>query len=675
MLAKLQRLLTQDITLLGRARLTARFPLRQAPRAIRSCALLAVVLGAYACAASAAVPSATATRSPARATATSQPKTDPADGAVKPFWARRITGYLRSRDGVPLKYVVFLPAKTGRFPVALFSTGYATGSVGGFSPRLDRMLVEHGYAVMGLNVSGTGCSGGNHFSVYGSNWGRDGYDAVEFAARQPWSDGKVGMYGWSWGGVNQLATAINHPPHLKAIAPGMVITDLRLDETSPGGVNGNFLYWAWGYFSQPCSAGQQHCVKGASEYAGLLQGTWEEVRKTAEKDHDAECLRNLKHNIQLEQENSFERALFEHPLRDAWMQGGARQLRLQTHLISVPVLSVVALTDEAMTSREGYYQETLDPNRTWLLQSNGPHDLYGSAQVGKVLVAFFDRFVKGVPNGFDRSPHLTVWMDTHTNSDGDYGDYMWTATPGWQFTSRKLLPAVQPASFTLSEGGQLLTRGSGSGRPDAYKYPMPGPAVNVNVERPAWGPMPVDWRKGSLAYTSSPFKHEMLAYGPASVDLWVSSNSPDSDLQVTLTEVRPDGQEMYLQRGWLRLSDRAVDAARSTPERPVLLDRPDTIQVLNPGVPVLARVEIPPFAAELRQGYRIRIWIDTPSPRGDFRFDYISWPATNEIWHDKTHPSRLVIGKLDLSDLHVPPKAARCGTSMTEPCRRDPLSN
>jgi len=673
MLSKLQRLLTQDISITDKARLSVRLRLGQTPRAMRSGAILAALLGTYACVASGVLNAAATQTSAPPSAARSQPDTDPADGAAKPFWARRITGYLQSRDGVALKYVVLLPAKTGRFPVALFSTGYATGSVGGFSPNLDRMLVEHGYAVMGLNVSGTGCSGGNYFSVYGSNWGRDSYDAVEFAAQQPWSDGNVGMYGWSWGGVNQLAAAINHPPHLKAIAPGMVITDLRLDETSPGGVNGNFLYWAWGYFSQSCSAGQQHCVKGESEYAGLLQHTWDDVRKTAEADHDAECLRNLKRNIQLEQENSFERALFVHPVRDAWMQDGARQLNMHTHLISVPVLSIVALTDEAMTSREGYYQETLDPDRTWMLQSNGPHDLYGSLQVGKVLVAFFDRFLKGVPNGFDRSPHLTVWMDTHADGTGGDRGYMWSATPRWQFTSQKLLPAVQPVSFTLTEGGQLLTSGPGKGEPDAYTYPLPGPAVNVDVEHPAWGPMPADWRKGSLAYTSAPLEHDLLAYGPASVDLWVSSNSPDSDLQVTLTEVRPDGQEMYLQRGWLRLSDRAVDEAHSTPERPVLLDRPDMFQVLNPGIPVLARVEIPPFAAALRPGSRIRIWIDTPSPRGDFRFDYISWPATNEIWHNETQPSRLVIGKLELPDLKIPPVAAPCGTNMTEPCRRDPF--
>jgi hypothetical protein len=132
---------------------------------------------------------------------------------------------------------------------------------------------------------------------------------------------------------------------------------------------------------------------------------------------------------------------------------------------------------------------------------------------------------------------------------------------------------------------------------------------------------------------------------------------------------------MFLQRGWLRLSDRALDEARSTAVRPVLLDTPDTLQVLDPDVPVLARVEINKFAAALRKGSRIRIWIDAPSPTGLYRFDHVSLPATNEIWHDREHPSRLVIGELELPDAPVPSESAVCGTVMMEPCRSDPFAN
>jgi uncharacterized protein len=587
---------------------------------------------------------------------------DPSDAPIKKFWARRVTGYLTTRDGVALRYSVLLPAAAGRFPVAVIYSGYDTGSIGGaaylknnvtFSADLDRTLVEHGYAVMGVSARATGCSGGNHFTFIGPTYGEDGGDAIEFAAQQPWSDGNVGMYGWSWAGMSQLATASDRPPHLKAIVPGMTATDLRLDNAAPGGVAQPSMAWGWRIF---------------------LHQRWGAVKESAEAEHDDLCLQHLKRNFELEEENSIARNVLRHPLRDAWNKP-EQQLNARTQLISVPVLSMESFQDEAVSSRDGYYQETLDPERTWILQTNGQHDLYESSQFRKMLVAFLDRFVKGERNEFETRPHLNVWMDTLSNGTGRNGRVK-AATPRWEFASSQLFPVVKPVSFALTEGGQLMAGEYGSGKPDAYAYPVPGPAVDIDADHPAWGPLAADWRKASLTYTSSPLERDILAYGSASMDLWLSSDDvPDTDLQVTLTEVRSDGQEMFLQRGWLRLSDRALDEARSTVVRPVLWDTPDTIQVLDPGRPVLARVEINKFAVVLRKGSRVRVWIDAPSPTGLYSFDYVSLPATNEIWHDREHPSRLVIGELELPNVQIPGKSARCGTVMMEPCRRDPFAS
>jgi uncharacterized protein len=586
---------------------------------------------------------------------------DPSDAPIKKFWAQRITGYLQTRDGVSLRYSVLLPATVGRFPVALIYSGYDTGSIGGaaylqnnvtFSADLDRTLVEHGYAVMGVSARATGCSEGNHFTFLGPTYGEDGRDAIEFAAQQPWSNGNVGMYGWSWAGMSQLATASDRPPHLKAIAPGMAMGDPRLDNSAPGGVSEYYMAWGWRSF---------------------LHERWAAVSESAKDEHDDGCLQHLKRNFALEEENSIASNMLRHPLRDDWNKT-EQQLNARTAMIAVPVLSMESFHDEAVTSREGYYQETLNAERTWILQTNGSHDLYESAQFRKILVAFLDRFVKGVRNGFESRPHLNVWMDTNSHGTGLHGN-MQAATPRWEFTSTQLFPVVKPVSFAITQDGRLMTGGYGSGKPDAYTYPVPGPEVDIDAEHPAWGALAADWRKGSLAYTSSPLERDILAYGPASVDLWLSANVPDTDLQVTLTEVRSDGQEMFLQRGWLRLSDHALDEARSTAVRPVLLDTPETMRVLDPGVPVLARVEINKFAAVLRKGSRIRIWIDAPSPTGLYRFDHVSLPATNEIWHDQEHPSRLVIGELERTDLQVPSESAPCGAVLMEPCRRDPFAN
>lgn len=92
----------------------------------------------------------------------------------------------------------------------------------------------------------------------------------------------------------------------------------------------------------------------------------------------------------------------------------------------------------------------------------------------------------------------------------------------------------------------------------------------------------------------------------------------------------------------LRLSDRAIDKAASTPLRPVLVDMPDSVRALDPDVPVYARIELNKLAYAFRTGDRIRIWIDTPSMWGGYGFAYDPLPATIHVWHDPAHPSRLV---------------------------------
>jgi putative CocE/NonD family hydrolase len=153
-----------------------------------------------------------------------------------------VSGYFSTRDGTWLRYSALLPSGPGPFPTILNYSGYDPGAIGGsayladntaMSVNLDQTLVEHGYAVVGVNARGTGCSEGQ-FDFLGPDFGRDGADAIEFIATQPWSDGAVGMANWSWAGMAQLATASAHPAHLRAIAPGMTAGDIRLDKLGTG---------------------------------------------------------------------------------------------------------------------------------------------------------------------------------------------------------------------------------------------------------------------------------------------------------------------------------------------------------------------------------------------------------------------------------------------------------
>jgi putative CocE/NonD family hydrolase len=579
---------------------------------------------------------------------------------VERAWERAHSGFIPMADGTQLRYTVLLPPGPGPFPVILNYSGYDPGAIGGaryaagdttMSASLDQDLLRAGYAVLGVNARGSGCSSGT-FDFLGPSYGQDGAAAVEWAAREPWSSGAVGMANWSWAGMSQIATAMNRPPHLRAIAPGMPLTDPRADSFAIGGVRSDGFVSGWWMY---------------------LHSRWLAARRSAEAAGDTACIAQIDANYRAGEDPAVHlpSLLLRHPLRDAWID--ARTLLDGVERIEVPVLAFEAYQDEATTARAGHYHERLRPEQLWYLQSNGDHDLYESLEFRATLVAFLDHFVKGLDNGFERTPHVQLWQETAAPRGTTGHAKNEQARPRWVVARASLPLALEARSFALAAGGRLLARGESAGAPDAYRYPVPGASVNADPDHPAWGALPAQWRQGSLAYTSEPLDADLFGYGAASADLWVSSQSRDADLQLTLTELRPDGQERFVQRGWLRLSDRALQPGAGSATRPVLCDRPECIQALTPDVPVFARVEIFKSSYLFRRGSRIRLWIDAPSQTGAIEFDPVSTPSLNRIWHDREHPSRLVLSVLP--GVQGPATPAACGAVMMQPCRADPLAH
>lgn len=594
-----------------------------------------------------------------------QPDVGQTVGQIKPFWAKRLTGYMKTRDGQYLHYSVLLPRGHGPFPTLLVYSGYSPGSIGGAAylaghvnyPRdIEKQLIDAGYAIIGVNTRATGCSSGKSFDWLRPLYGQDGYDAVEFAARQPWSTGSVGMYSWSWAGMSQLWTASFRPPHLKAVAPGHVIADPLGDSYAPGGVPQPTMITEWGALYVP----QQ----------------WQDVRETAEAEHDTRCLQQLDRNLRMLNEGSPGKLVLKHPIKDEYLE--ERDVALRTHLINVPVLSLTSFQDWATTSRGGYYQWTVDPKLMWMIDTNGDHGMYASLTYRRTMIRFFDHFVKGEKNGFESTPRLQVWEEAggpwkESGAARESSEVLESrdraAEPNFVIKLPTIRPKVDPVTFELQSGGRLVESGASSGAEQSFTYPSPGPSVGEN----GWGPLPSGWKNGSLAFTSAPLDRDLITYGPASADLWISSDrAPNADLQVTVTAVLPDGQEMYVERGWLRLSNRAFDAAKSQPGRPVRNNDPADFAPLPPDQPVLARVEVNRFSYAFRRGTRLRIWIDTPSVTGYYSFSYSPVPTTLKLWHDEAHPSKLVLNVLP--DETVPRLARPCGQVIAQPCRPDPLA-
>lgn len=587
----------------------------------------------------------------------SRPFAFPDLGDVPPFWADRRTGYITTSDGTRLRYSVLLPKASGKFPVILTVNGYDAGSIGGtpylkhktsMSVEFDRRLVEAGYAVMGVNTAGTGCSNGR-LEYIRPQLGQHGAEAVEFAAAQTWSDGHVGMVGSSYSGSSQIATAQNRPPHLRAIVPGMVLTDYR-DAIAPGGVP------APGFLTP---------------FRVIFRAFWSELAaQVAKEEGDVDCLKQIEKNLEAEETNSGMHLSVAHPLRDEYMK--TFDLARHADRIEIPVLSLEAFQDQAITPRSSHYQSKLDPGRLWLFQTNGPHDMYLAEAFQGTALRFLDRFVKGQENGFERdTPRTTVWMEAFRTGDSIL-ERRSSAKPRWLVQTGPVRTGdLSVKEFRLGVSNALSPTVT-PGPADAFDYPGTGVVVNDVTGATFWGPLPSDWKQASVAYTSTALEQDMMVYGPGSADLWIMATAGDADIQVTVTELRPDGLETYVQRGWLRLSNRALDSARSTPLLPIHLEDPGRLMPLLPGRPVFARVEINKMGHYFRKGSKLRVWIDTPAQTGGLVFDTFTQRQKVYVLHNARYDSVVRLGIL--AGVEGPPTYPECGKTLLQPCRRDPLA-
>ena len=190
-----------------------------------------------------------------------------------------------------------------------------------------------------------------------------------------------------------------------------------------------------------------------------------------------------------------------------------------------------------------------------------------------------------------------------------------------------------------------------------------------------WGANPTyDWRPlplgDALAFDGPVLDHDVTMVGTGSVDLWLRSTAPDTDLEVTLTELRPDGQERYVQSGWLRASHRKLDREMTTKTRPWHTDLEGDAATLPVGKFVKARVELFPFATVFRAGSRFRITVEAPGGNRPF-WTFDSLPAvgtvTNKIAHSIGHPSRVVLPVIPGVVASTP--LAPCPSLRGQPCR------
>jgi uncharacterized protein len=132
--------------------------------------------------------------------------------------------------------------------------------------------------------------------------------------------------------------------------------------------------------------------------------------------------------------------------------------------------------------------------------------------------------------------------------------------------------------------------------------------------------------------------------------------------------VRPDGQEEYVGRGWLRASHRALDKLRSTALAPYQTNKESDARPLTAGKPTRMRIQLFPFDYAFHKGSSIRLWIDAPTGEtGGWSFNFVKTPAVNSVYADAEHPSAIVLGYIH--DPHPGAPLSTCNTVLNQPCR------
>jgi predicted acyl esterase len=604
--------------------------------------------------------------------------------------------YITTRDGTKLAANILLPGPIdgGPYPTVIEYSGYDPSNPD--SPQPSSLISSLlGYAVVGVNIRGTGCSGGA-FQFFETLQLTDGYDVVEAVAAQPWvANHKVGLVGLSYPGISQLFVSQLQPPSLAAIAPLSVISDTGRGTLYPGGILNNGFATDW-------AADRKHDAQPFGQgYSKKRRDSGDQVCI------DNQLLRLQSPDIlQMIEDNMF----YIPAVADA-----ASPVTF-VHKIDVPVFLAGAFQDEQVG---GYFPTMLDQftgtDKKHFTLVNGGHteplmpeifsrwmeflsfyvrrEVPAAPPVSAAIVAFLasdifksaealslppDRFTgmsyDDALAAFEAEPHLRVLFESGAGgsepgtpiSAFEHSFAEWpvpgtVATP-WYFGPDRSLTPEPPADsgsdlFNYSTANVQRTNYVGSGN-------------DIWSALPNWQWFPLD-DETSIACASAPLDSDTVMIGSGSVDLWLRSSLPDVDLQVALTEIRPDGQEAYIQNGWLRASRRKLDEEHSTVLRPLPTHREvDAAPLPQDDSYELVRIELFPFAHAFRAGSRIRISVSAPGgdrPLWKFRTPEVDEPATVEIARDPEHPSRVVLPVIP--DVNVPTGLPPCPGLRGQPCR------
>jgi predicted acyl esterase len=492
-------------------------------------------------------------------------------------------------DGLVLRTDVFRPVKDGKYPVILSYGPYAKNLAfqDGYPSAWQRMAekhpdvtagssnlyqswevvdpekwVPHDYVCVRVDSRGAGCSPGfiDHFSPREA---KDFYDCIEWAGVQPWSNGKVGLNGISYYGINQWHVASLQPPHLAAMCIWEGAADWYRDMTHHGGILSTF--WENWHDMQVKTA-----QYGAGE-RGKRSRVHGELVCGPETLSEAELARNRA---------DFGTEIASHPMDDEYHH--ARSAKWDK--ITVPLFSAANWGGQGLHPRgnfEGYFRAA--SKQKWLEAHGIEHWTHFYTDYGREQqLRFFDYFLHGKKEGWSKQPRVLLQV-RHIDKFVPRAENEWP------------LKRTRWTKFYLDPAAMALTTRKPSGTA-LLKFAAMG---------------------DGLTFLTPPLARETEITGPSALKLFASSSTSDADFFIVLRVFTGDLKAIVFQgaidphtpigQGWLRASHRKLDKKLSKPYRPYHTH--DEKQPLKRGQIVELDVEIWPTSIVVPAGYRVGVTV------------------------------------------------------------------
>jgi putative CocE/NonD family hydrolase len=543
------------------------------------------------------------------------------------------------RDGVKLRADLLLPEDGGRFPVLVYRTPYGKHHAEKEYTTFVH-AAERGYAVVIQDVRGRYASDGE-FVAYHQE-GHDGYDTIEWAAAQSWSNGSVGTFGLSYPGAVQWLAAIENPPHLKAMVPAMTFSTPQNFFFAWGPWDMSWIDWIWNNIAPDVRVKKNLPGPKTSQEAAAA---WKDVAPVAYRELPLASLKELKEVAPYYYE------WLRHPLEDPWWDWC--ELRNKYGRVNAAVLNLSAWYDDnygpegATTNYTGLLKARAgaDP-RTHLLLGPWVHgvDSTADAQAGdrqfggaaridydETVLRWLDHYVRGIENGVEKDKAVRYFV---------MGADQWRDADAWPPVVKQNSFYLVPSHAGAAQTGMLWQSASGSSGYSSFESDPAEPVTNLFKSSGAHDYRQLATRKDVLTFDSAAMESDLEVTGPIRAEVFLSCDCRDLDIWVHVLDVAPDGTAFNLMSPGLnvvRASYRDAQYGR---------------QLLKPGQ--IYRLELPHLITSnvFQKGHRIRVQISASFfPNFSRNLQSGEWETTSakmqkatiRVYHQGNQRSRVIL--------------------------------